>query len=100
MADRLGVEVAGFGVVAGAHLRAYREITAVEVASVAETQSALLTQPKTGLGIPCYSSLDEMLDSEALDIVCVFTPPPFPGKTRQALRRRAWMSCVRSHRLE
>ena len=75
MANRLRVGIAGFGAVARVHLRAYREVRDAAVVSVADTDAGRLAQARRELGVPCYATLDDMLQAETLDVACVLSPP-------------------------
>lgn len=75
MSRRLRVGIVGLGAVARVHLEAYRNLAGVEVAAVADTNTTQLTFARERLGLRAYSSVREMLATEALDIACVLTPP-------------------------
>jgi predicted dehydrogenase len=76
MAPReLRVGIAGYGAVARVHLKAYREVGGVVIASVADTNPVQLAAARREIGVPCYPSLGDMLGAEELDVVCVLTPP-------------------------
>jgi len=75
MRSRLRVGIAGYGAVARVHIRAYRELTSAVVVSVADTNTERLKEAERDLGVPCFSTLIEMLKSEPLDVVCILTPP-------------------------
>jgi UDP-N-acetyl-2-amino-2-deoxyglucuronate dehydrogenase len=75
VAQRLRVGIVGYGTVARAHLAAYRELSAVEVVSIAETNTTRLGQVRRELGIAGYTTLEEMLGAAHPDLVCVLTPP-------------------------
>ncbi len=74
-AQRLRVGLLGFGAVARAHLAAYRDVAAVEVVSIADTDAARLADARAEHGIQCHTTLAEMLQAARPDIVCVMTPP-------------------------
>jgi UDP-N-acetyl-2-amino-2-deoxyglucuronate dehydrogenase len=72
---RLRVGIVGYGAVARVHIRAYRTIASADVVSVADINSERLKEAERDLGIPCYRTLREMLETESLDIICILTPP-------------------------
>lgn len=77
MAARYRVGIIAGGIIAqGAHLRAYRAISDVEVVAVADVSEAVRQQWTGELGVPnAYASADEMLEREHLDIVSICTWP-------------------------
>jgi predicted dehydrogenase len=75
MNRHIGVGIVGVGAVARVHIEAYRQLDGVTIASVADTNPTQLLWARRELGIPCYSTLGEMLCGPKLDVVCVLTPP-------------------------
>lgn len=75
MSARLKIGIVGLGAVARVHMRAYEEVSTAKVTCVADNSEAQLALARRQFNLPAYSSLQEMLRSEALDIVCVTTPP-------------------------
>ena len=43
--------------------------------SVADTDAGRLAQARRELVVPCYATLDDMLQAETLDVACVLSPP-------------------------
>jgi predicted dehydrogenase len=69
---RLGL--IGLGEVAEVHLEAYKNIEGIEVVAGAELRKDRLRQLANKWKIEGYTSYEEMLRKEHLDIVCVLTP--------------------------
>jgi predicted dehydrogenase len=72
---KLRVGLIGLGLVSEAHLTAYRDVESVEVVAGADTQGERLRHMAARWGLKAYSSYEEMLAREQLDIACVLTPP-------------------------
>jgi UDP-N-acetyl-2-amino-2-deoxyglucuronate dehydrogenase len=69
------VGLIGLGEVAELHLEAYKKIKRIEVAAGVEPRKQRLEQVAKKWEIEGYTSLEEMLIGERLDIACVLTPP-------------------------
>ena len=76
MSKPLRAGLIGCGGVAGAHMRAYRQLGGVEVAAAAEIIPDRLQSFGDEWGIEdLYLDYEVMLEQETLDIVSVCTPP-------------------------
>jgi predicted dehydrogenase len=64
----------GLGGVAEAHLAGYRLLDSVEVVAAAELREDRRDRMAAEWGLRGYSSFEEMLAREPLDVVCVLTP--------------------------
>ncbi|MBI3971989.1 MAG: Gfo/Idh/MocA family oxidoreductase [Chloroflexi bacterium] len=77
MAARYRVGIIACGIIAQAHLRAYRQIPAVEVVAGADLSPEVRERWTTEHGIPrMYGSAEAMLAEEKLDLVSICTWPP------------------------
>lgn len=72
--NKYRVGLIGLGEVAEVHLEAYKNVERIEVAAGAEPRKERLEHAVNKWKIEGYSSLDEMLRRERLDIACVLTP--------------------------
>ncbi len=71
---RLRVGAIGLGGVAVAHLEAYSSVRQIEVVAGAEVREDRLAEMAGEYGFTPYTSYEEMLERERLDIACVLTP--------------------------
>ncbi len=71
---RLRVGAIGLGGVAVAHLEAYSSVRQIEVVAGAEVREDRLAEMAGKYGFTPYTSYEEMLERERLDIACVLTP--------------------------
>ncbi len=71
---KLRVSLIGLGGVAGVHLEGYKKVDEIEVVASAEIQRDRLNQMVEKWGFKGYTSFEEMLRKEKLDIACVLTP--------------------------
>ncbi|MGH2356217.1 MAG: Gfo/Idh/MocA family protein [Chloroflexota bacterium] len=77
MAARYRVGIIACGIIAQAHLRAYRKIPAVEVVAGADLSAEVRERWSAEHGIPhMYASPEEMLERERPDVVSICTWPP------------------------
>ena len=77
MAARYRVGIIACGLIAEAHLRAYRAIPAVEVVAGADLSPEVRARWTNEHGIPrMYATAAEMLERERPDIVSICTWPP------------------------
>ncbi|MGH2356352.1 MAG: Gfo/Idh/MocA family protein [Chloroflexota bacterium] len=77
MAGRYRVGLIACGIIAQAHLRAYRKIPAVEVVAGADLSAEVRERWSAEHGIPTmYASAEEMLERERPDVVSICTWPP------------------------
>ena len=75
MKEKLRAGIVGAGMMGKTHTEALRRIPGVEVVALADTNPALAQKTCDELYIPaCYSSYQEMLEKEQLDVVHVCTP--------------------------
>lgn len=74
-AHRLKVGLVGLGEVGAVHLRACLASDRVEVVAVADTDPARLAAAVAPGSLRRYADAEMMLAAEALDILCVLTPP-------------------------
>jgi predicted dehydrogenase len=75
MKQQVRVGIVGVGSVARVHIEAYRQVNGITIVSVADTNPTQLAWAGQQLGISCYSTLDDMLRGQRLDVVSVLTPP-------------------------
>ena len=74
---RYRVGIIACGIIAQAHLRAYRKIGAVEVVAGADVSEEVRARWESEQGIPrMYATAAEMLERERLDLVSICTWPP------------------------
>jgi UDP-N-acetylglucosamine 3-dehydrogenase len=71
---KLRVGLIGLGRVAEVHLRAYQEVTQIEVVAGAEPRADRLAEMAAMWGFEGYTDHVEMLEKENLDIACILTP--------------------------
>ena len=77
MAARYRVGIIACGLIAEAHLRAYRAIPAVEVVAGADLSPEVRARWTSERGIPrMYATAAEMLERERPDVVSICTWPP------------------------
>lgn len=77
MAVRYRVGIIACGLIAEAHLRAYRAIPQVEVVAGADLSPEVRERWTTEHGVPrMYATAEELLEREQLDIVSICTWPP------------------------
>ncbi len=77
MAADYRVAIIAGGTIAQAHLRAYRQIPAVEVVAIADVSAEVRERWANEHGIPhTYASAEEMLAVEKPDVVSICTWPP------------------------
>jgi len=62
------------GRVAGVHLNAYRTVDSIEVVAGADLSDAGLAAIGQNWGVRTYSDLEQMLETESLDIACICVP--------------------------
>lgn len=68
------VGIVGLGIVAEAHLKAYRGVAGLDVVAGADVDDGRAGDMSRRFGFRPYKSIDRMLESETLDAVCVLTP--------------------------
>lgn len=71
------VGLAGLGRVSTAHLEAYAALQNVVVAGAADPSEAARSRASARYGFPCYERLEELLEREPLDLLCVLSPAAF-----------------------
>ena len=77
MAARYRVGIIAGGTIAQAHVRAYRQIPAVEVVALADPATEVRERWATEHGLPrVYASAEELLQREQPDLVSICTWPP------------------------
>ena len=74
---KMRVGLIGLGGVAEAHLEGYKEVSQIEVVAGTELHCERLKNMTEKWNINGYCDLEEMLNKEELDIVCVLTPARF-----------------------
>jgi predicted dehydrogenase len=85
-AARYRVGIIGCGLIAEAHLRAYRQIPAVEVVAGADISAQVRERWTREHGVPrMYATAEQLLATERLDLVSICTWPPLrPAMTELA----------------
>lgn len=63
------------GAVALVHLKAYRDVTGIEVVGVSDTSAERRRFAEQELSLPAYSTVGELIRTEAPELCCVLTPP-------------------------
>lgn len=72
--NRARVGLAGLGAVSAAHLAAYTAMSDVEVVGAADPSAAARKRASERYGLPCFARVEELLDTAALDLLCVLSP--------------------------
>lgn len=72
--DKLKVGLVGIGGMGSVHYDCYGSIEDAEVVAVCEARPELAKEKTAGKNVKIYSDLNEMLSSEALDVVDICTP--------------------------
>lgn len=67
------VGIAGLGAVAMTHLAAYTELPYVDVVGGADPAPGARALATERFGFPCYASVDELLATQSLDLLCVLS---------------------------
>lgn len=70
----LKVGLVGIGGMGGVHFNAYRSIQNAEVVAVADVRVDMAKEKTEGTGARVYSSLDELLKNERVDMIDICTP--------------------------
>ena len=70
----LKVGLVGIGGIGNVHFNAYKGIADAEVVAVADVRVEMAKQKTEGTGARVYSSLDELLKNEKVDIIDICTP--------------------------
>ena len=86
--NRLRVDVGVCGGVASVHLAAYQGLESIEVVAGADVSEDGLTEVRQKWGIRTYSNLEQMLDSERLDIACVCVPARYHREVTETVASR------------
>jgi len=73
-AQALRVALVGLGGVAEAHLEAYKTVSGIEVVAGTDPDANRLHHMAGLYGFRAHATLDDMLENEKLDIVCVLSP--------------------------
>jgi predicted dehydrogenase len=68
------VGLVGLGQVSEAHLEGYRNLERIRVVAAAELREDRLGHVVGKWGLRGYSTVEQMLEKESLDIVCILTP--------------------------
>ena len=71
---KLRVGLIGLGLVAEAHLEAYRDVSQIEVVAGADIREERLNQMAEKWGFRGYTDFELMLRKEKLDVACILTP--------------------------
>ncbi len=73
--SKLKLGLIGLGKVAESYLTAYQKVNAIEIAAGAEPNPERLADMTARWGMKGYAEVQEMLEAEALDAVCILAPP-------------------------
>ena len=87
---KIRIAIAGCGRISKSHFGAVETHSDnLELAAVCEKDKDILRAHEKQYGVPGYSSLEEMLDSEKLDLVSLCTPSGMhPAETIMAARKK------------